>query len=937
MRRLFSVGLVVVGLASSSPAAAQTSRFGSISGTVADESRGALPGVTVTLTSPALQVPQIVKVTDAKGQYQFVELPTGTYRIVFELSGFARLIREDVQLPTAFAAQVDASLKVAQVEETVTVTGQTPLVDISNTRGGATLSQELLKTVPISNNYQDIVNLTPGMVVTAPPPMGDIAISGSFRSYGGASGQERTSVEGIDMRISDVPNFATVEEVDAKTYGNTAEMSTPGAAFQLIIKSGGNTFHGRYDEQYMTDRFQAKNIDAALQAQGLQAGDGLVYFQDFSGDLGGYIVRDKLWFYGAIRDQHNKRTLTGFIGDRGSDGKYGTADDVPAKPPIDNWSRTLKLSYQATPKHRFVGLYVRDLRDADAGIGATRFTPYESVLDFNYLNYQNKGEWQGVFSDRLLATVMYATSGSNSHYFSHSTEPSTHDLTTQWDTGESFHAFAQNHRFDERKQINGSMSYFPARFLGGSHEFKVGSTLWWCRFPIDTEDRPSGNYQLVFDNGVPAQLKTLNNPVHTDSRTNVFAGYITDTWRVTKRLTINLGLRADHSDLFVPPTVKSQGAFGTSGSYPRVDVASWLAWGPRVGLALSLGDGKTAVKSTYGRYNYIINEFFSTPFSPASQTTTTYRWHDLNNDKLYEPGEVNLNSNGPDFLSVTGNQTPNTSAFRLPYTHEVTASLEREIRPALSGRVLYVFKKTVDDYQSVNSARPYGAYDVPVTRADPGPDGRAGTADDGGLVTLYDYNPAYRGSQFVVNQYVNRSSDHNDHANSLELSVNKRATGRWSGQTSLLATKNYRWVVGVPQSPNDLFFPLDETWDLTYRLAGTYRTPFGVDVSTLYLLLSGATGQRTYLFRSLPQSGTLSLRLEPFGAERGPLRTALNLRASKTFALNKSRRIHVSVDALNLLNSNAAWTSDYTSGPTFGYATLISSPRVARIGAAFSF
>jgi len=205
------------------------------------------------------------------------------------------------------------------------------------------------------------------------------------------------------------------------------------------------------------------------------------------------------------------------------------------------------------------------------------------------------------------------------------------------------------------------------------------------------------------------------------------------------------------------------------------------------------------------------------------------------------------------------------------------------------------------------------------------------------LVTIYDYNTTYRGSQFVVNQYGNRSRDHDDHANSLELSLSKRGTGIWSVETSFLATKNHRLLVGIPQSPNDLFFPVDDTWERTFRLAGTYRAPYGVSLSSFYLALSGAPGQRTYLFRSLPQSGTLTVRLEPFGAERGPVRSNLNLRVSKMFALAKARRIDLSLDVLSALNSNAAWATTYTSGPTFGNVTTIASPRVARFAAAFTF
>src|SRR5206468_10300356 len=131
------------------------------------------------------------------------------------------------------------------------------------------------------------------------PQNGALGMKGEangFKNYG-MSGNERTTIEGVDMHSNENPDFSAVEEVDVKTFGNSAEVPTPGAAIQLIVKSGGNTFHGRYNEQYMSDKLQSNNIDAALKAQGIAAGDAAIYYQDFSGDLGGRLVRDQLLVY----------------------------------------------------------------------------------------------------------------------------------------------------------------------------------------------------------------------------------------------------------------------------------------------------------------------------------------------------------------------------------------------------------------------------------------------------------------------------------------------------------------------------------------------------------------------------------------------------------------------------------------------------------------
>src|SRR5947208_6822945 len=104
----------------------------------------------------------------------------------------------------------------------------------------------------------------------------------------------------------------------------------------MIVKSGGNDFHGRYREEYFNHNLNSTNVDADLRRQGIGTGDALLYSTDFIGDLGGRIIRNKLWFYGAVRYQRNRRTVTGYSQAPGPDGIYGTADDVPGKPPGRN-------------------------------------------------------------------------------------------------------------------------------------------------------------------------------------------------------------------------------------------------------------------------------------------------------------------------------------------------------------------------------------------------------------------------------------------------------------------------------------------------------------------------------------------------------------------------------------------------------------------------
>ncbi|HEY7170608.1 MAG TPA: carboxypeptidase regulatory-like domain-containing protein [Vicinamibacterales bacterium] len=949
-------------LALGSTLAAQTVRTGSIVGTITDESKSALPGVTITVTSPALQVPELTVVSGARGEYEIKDLPPGTYRLAFELGGFAKVVRPDVQLTTGFVARVDLDLKIAGLEETLVVSGQSPVVDVQTTRGGGTVSKEILAAIPNNRNYQDIMNLTPGMVTVVPPQAGVIGMKGEangFKNYG-LIGNERTSIEGIDMHSNENPDFAAVEEVDVKTFGNTAEVPTPGAAIQLIVKSGGNDFHGRYHEQFMTEKLQSNNIDAALKAQGIAAGDTAIYYQDLSGDLGGRIIRDQLWFYTALRDKRSKRTLPGYSADAGPDGRYGTFDDTPGRPVVIEKDQLVKVSLQASPKHRFIGFYSRNKWDEKQFMGnavaQARFNPLEATPYLRYYNYQAKGEWNAALSSRLLANVMFGDGWYVATYTNECSipdrapctpgKPAAIDLATQIVTGTPY-VNGLFTRPRDRLQLTGSLSYFPNRFLGGAHEFKVGYTQWWERLELNIPDRgAAGNYQLQFDRDLPRQLVTANFPVAGKSATDSNAAFITDTWRATRRLTVNLGARFEYAHAYVPPQVKEQGVFGGSGSFDQIEGGEWWTWAPRAGLAFDVtGDAKTVVKGTYGWFNELLADGFANAYNPNTQTSTTYLWHDLNVDRLYQPGEVNLDLNGPDFISITGGSTTfRNPDLKKPYVQQATASIEREFQGSMSIRALYVFMTEQQIQSIVNVLRPYSAYSVPVVRQDPGPDGLYHTRDDAGMVTMYDYSSEYRGAAFVRNEYVN--SPDVDHYNSFEVTLVKRPSrARWFLTTAFLATKNYRHITPNIQSPNDEVYNLDETWDWNYRLSGNYRAPYGLNVSSLYTLNSGKAGQRTFLFRQndplggapLSNTGNLSMRLEPYGASRGPVLPNWNLKVAKDFRFSGSRRVTVEFDVLNVMNTNPAWNTVYVSGPTYGQITSVQPPRIARFGASFEF
>ncbi len=324
---------------------------------------------------------------------------------------------------------------------------------------------------------------------------------------------------------------------------------------------------------------------------------------------------------------------------------------------------------------------------------------------------------------------------------------------------------------------------------------------------------------------------------------------------------------------------------------------------------------------------------------------TTYRWHDNNLNGTYQPGEVDLSYTGPDFLSQV---TPAGATFnpdlKAPTSSEYAVSFERELAAATSIRTLYLYHGYSDQNSTINPLRPYSAFTVPLQLRDPGPDGIVGNANDGQVVTVWDYSPAFRGGTFQANQAVNRASDRGDHYNSFDLAFVRRPNNRWGASTSVSFTKNHRWLAGAttgtttaaPPNPNEDYFPLDETWNWNYKANATYRLPWDIFAGAIYDLRNGNYYQRTYVFRGLPELGTATLRLEKFGSQQLPNVHQLDLRAGKTLKFGKTS-LELSVDAVNVLNISTAFTATYVSGPRYGQTLTYSTPFAARLGVVFSF
>jgi len=846
---------------------------------------------------------------------------------------------------------------------------------VTTTRGGSIVSQTLLQQLPTNRNYQDIFVIVGGMQITGPPLTG----SGGQRETGpnlapksyGLRMQTHNTFEGLVVQSNEIPNFASFEEVDVKSFGNTAEVASPVAAINMVVKSGGNDFHSRSAQYFQGSSLQSNNIDADLRRQGITAGDAIVWQNDLTTDIGGRIIRDKLWFYYALKDVRAARTVPGFVTGPGPDGRFLTGDEPIGKVLDGAPAQTIKISFQPTRNHRFVSFYSRTPL-FEWQQGADRFNPLETTVRHQEIDWAMKPiEWQWVINNRMNFTMFTGASGLRAIrnlQSGYESQTPTLDRETQLRTGASFLSAVGLRHPRRHRQLIGRFDFFPERRLLGSHAFQSGFRYQRGGFETNFPSLPYGDYQVIFDrvggvSGRPVELAAQDRPTSGDTISDTYALYLSDSWRPSRRLTLNLGVRWDRNENSVPPISKAQGRFGLSGEIPRIDAGTFNNVAPRLGVAYDLfGNGNTVIKSTYNLFRqewmqYAYHVGFAFDYNRGVVTLYNYRWNDPNGNRNYETGEVDLSLSGPAFISVAGatNRVPNLD-LDVVRTHEVTGSIEQSLGRTLSLRGLYVHKRVQGNTADFNIGRPQEVYNRQFNRRDPGPDGALGTADDGGIVTFYDFDPAFRAASFVTVTRLNADSDHQDTYDNAEVSITKRQAGKWFGTASILATKYATWFNPVPQSPNDLLFPMNRIWEISGRIAAGYNAPYGINLSTLTQFYNGIPRLRTHQFRtadpaggpSLPSSSIITLRMEEYGKLRGPNRVIVNMRGSRRFKTTKGT-IGADIEAFNVFNSNVPWatgggagTGDGAgiidlSGPTYNFVTRIVNPRIIRFGITYEF
>jgi len=311
----FAIAMIVM-VGSAGPILAQGSAAGVV-GQVTDDGGLAVPGVTVTASSPALQVREVTTVTDQRGEYRLTPLPIGTYTVTYALTGFNTVRRENIRLGVGFVATLNVKMELGGLEETITVSGASPTVDVTSTATTTRITRETLELLPSNRNgVLSMMSQAPGLRGPLDIPANFTAVP-SFRSYG-RSAQQWSTLEGVltaapsgSSGAANYWDYATFDETQVAGIGKGVESPLRGVQFAAIVKSGGNDLSGSFTAAGTNHKFQGDNLDDALITRGIRSGAKLSKQWDAGGDLGGRIVRDKLWFYTAFRRRINAAEILG--------------------------------------------------------------------------------------------------------------------------------------------------------------------------------------------------------------------------------------------------------------------------------------------------------------------------------------------------------------------------------------------------------------------------------------------------------------------------------------------------------------------------------------------------------------------------------------------------------------------------------------------------
>ncbi|HSF19874.1 MAG TPA: carboxypeptidase regulatory-like domain-containing protein [Vicinamibacteria bacterium] len=943
-----------------SMAAAQTA--GEIQGTVVDAQGLAMPGVTVTMAGAAVLGEQVA-VTLADGTFRFRGLRRGSYDLRFDLQGFQTLNREGIIVEGNRTVTINVTLEVATIAETVTVTGESPVVDVRNTALSNDFGREELQDVPSATDVWAVLGQTPGV------RMRGYDVGGSHKSQQigyesfGVRRQNRVISDGVDSTEGTSGtgfyyDYYSIDEFTTSAAGADVEMTSPGSLVVMTLKSGGNEFSGLFHGDYEDDSFVSDNIDEATRARGFTGNPNLLFWETHV-DVGGPIVTDKAWFYGFYNHFKIDKQISGVDPSVATD--IGDFDQFGGK-----------VTFQITDKDQFIGYSQYQLKEKPVR-GLSAVIPPESILAQASWSWVHKAEWQRVWNDQAFSNVQVKHFGFGWPMVpavDPVSNPPRIDQATNIRSGAGWNNTNPPFTLDRWKpQITATLNYYIPN-KAGSHDWKFGFD-----WQIDSSQYGSNSNSgplRYFDNsqlGRPNNADEIalfsvpeNGAVSADNRNTTTAFFVQDTWSPSDRLTLNLGFRfgrqrAYYLDSELTPFFSS---FFPTGTIQGQTLTTWNNVAPRLGVTYDLsGSGRTVVKAHYGRYYNNIADTLS-PGNPANVAFIRFKFLDQNQNGLFdgaqELGDI-VTQSGTVGSSLEGaSGTAVNPDLKPAYADEFSGSVEHEIVTDTSIRFSYVRKQQRNDYGQWNRAQqlpllngqgipcgdavfpcPTDPFTGQTLRVQRVPDSTANAQDQ------------------VIDTFPGSDGDYD----TIQLAFNRRFTGAFFVQGSF----DYQWRdelrrgTGESTSPLDAD-PLDVGCDLGgasncwqnhsldvpfrqdntnwgARLLARYVFPVEIALSGNFRYQSGWPWAPIHTV-NIPGSGSSQVFLSNVDQNRSEDVVITDVRVEKGFAVG-SGRISAMLDIYNLFNSNSEVNFSLRTGGNFNNIIATLDPRTLKIGVRYQF
>jgi len=874
-----------------------------IAGTIKDASGAVLPGVSVEASSPTLIEKVRTAVTDGTGQYRLINLPPGSYALTITLQGFTTVRREGLELTAAAVTTIDVEMRLGSVEETITVTGATPIVDVQSANRGVTLSSDVVNQLPSTRGYNALVQLIPSITSSTSNQVQITPTIQFFSSHGGRTNEGRVLLDGLQVGAAVngagtglyMPDTGSAQEVSVSLSGGLGEAEAGGAVMNIIPRTGGNTFSGIAFASSAAGWSQGSNLDDRLRGFGLTDPPKIVNNWDYSASLGGPIKRDRLWFYGTYRDFGQHQDIPGMYANSNagdaSRWNYARDPDVEARNATARTIASVRLTGQLTPRNKISAFY-----------------DHQSWCDGSAMTHDGSGcrqagsNWIANGTPTVAPEAASGPNGPASGYADtnlrlvqvswNSTATSSLLMEAGMSSGLNKGGimappgFLQLIPVTEQASLNGMPAGLTYRglarwqenwqnpnswraavsFVTGAHNMRLGYQGAYYVFE-NTDFRNEDRLTYQFNNGVPNRLTMDIGNWMTSDRAAFHAIYAQEQWRYS-RLTVQSAVRFDHAYSYAPADHNGWNEpdrfHAQPLTFPRTDsVTGFNDITPRVGVAYDVfGNGTTSVKVNLGKYlestslwdRYTVNN----PAQTARfQRSTNRNWNDADGDFVPDCDLMNPATSGecgpwlsPTFGSPLQGATINPEILRgwgvRPSDWQFGASIQRELLPRTSVEVGYNrrwFQNfTVTDNRAVGPSD-FDSFTI-VAPAHPGLPG------GGGFSTTY-LDPR----TLATDNYITFETDYGDarqqYWHGVDVNFHARLANELvvqGGTTTGRAVQNFCDVAsqvpelftGATRQPTATCETTD-TWQTQFKGVASYTVPkIGVQVSTAVQLKPGS-------------------------------------------------------------------------------------------------